>query len=187
LNNLEKLPAINAKGRVQVVIETQKGATAKFKFDPKLGTFKYVRPLRKGLAYPFDWGFVPSTRGEDGDPLDALVVHDSASFPGAVIGCRPVGVLEVEQTEKGKTVRNDRVIFVPSIETAPDDPDGASRKLKTLKKSLEMFFKAAVAGTGKTLVYRGWRDADGAEDAVRKAVAAAKRKSAKGKGKKKKR
>ena len=176
MTDLEHLPAFGAKDRINVVIETPRGATAKFKFDPKLKAFKYVRSLRGTLAYPFDWGFVPSTAAADGDPLDAMVLHDDASFPGAVIACRAVAVLEVEQREKGRMFRNDRVIFVPSIETMPDQPKLAAQRLAKLKKKLERFFKAAVVGTGKELTYLGWRDASAAEAAVKKAAQAARRK-----------
>src|SRR4029077_1758761 len=67
-----------------------------------------------GLTYPYDWGFIPSTKGEDGDPLDALVLHDVATAPGLVLKCKIIVVLEVVQTEGGKhPIRNDRLIAVP--------------------------------------------------------------------------
>src|SRR5689334_5986167 len=99
VTNLEHLPAFGAKDRINVVVETAKGSTAKFKFDSKLNTFKYVRSLNGALAYPFDWGFVPSTAADDGDPLDAMVMHDDTSFNGAVIACRPIAILQVQQKE----------------------------------------------------------------------------------------
>ena len=68
---LDKLPAIH-KDLVHVVVEASKGMTAKCKYDPKRGLFVLGKPLPHGLAYPYDWGFIPGTRGEDGDPLDAL-------------------------------------------------------------------------------------------------------------------
>lgn len=158
MTNLEHLPASDAKGRITVVVETPKGATAKFKFDPKLGTFKYVRSLKGRLAYPFDWGFVPSTSAADGDPLDALVIHDDASFAGVAIDCYAVGILEVEQTEKEKTFRNDRVIFVPANGLEAVDVKAGRARLAKLKPKLEKFFTAAIAGTSKKLKYLGWRD-----------------------------
>ncbi|MBV9571071.1 MAG: inorganic diphosphatase [Alphaproteobacteria bacterium] len=176
MKNLEHLPTYGAKKRVNVVIETPRGATAKFKFDAKLGGFKYVRSLKGTLAYPFDWGFVPSTAAADGDPLDAMVLHDDASFAGAVIACRAIGILEVEQQEKGRTFRNDRVLFAPSIDTIADNLTADAKKLRGLQKKLERFFKAAVAGTGKKLKFLGWRDAEAADAAVRTAARAAKRK-----------
>jgi inorganic pyrophosphatase len=60
--------------------------------------------LMAGLSYPYDWGFIPSTKAEDGDPLDVLIIHDAQTYPGVVLRCRPVGVLEVaeEQEQKGE-------------------------------------------------------------------------------------
>jgi inorganic pyrophosphatase len=175
VKTLEHLPVRGAKDRINVVVETPRGSTAKFKIDPKTGAFKYVRSLKGRLAYPFDWGFVPSTAAADGDPLDAMVLHDDTSFPGAVIACHAVGILEVEQREKGRTFRNDRVIFVPSTETEPDDIKAAQARLKKVKLKLERFFTAAVEGTGKELKYLGWRTEGPANEAVRKAAAQFKR------------
>jgi inorganic pyrophosphatase len=66
-----------------------------------------------GLTYPYDWGFIPSTAAEDGDPLDVLMIHDAATYPGLILRCKPIGVLEVLQITKGGTERNDRVFAVP--------------------------------------------------------------------------
>ena len=65
------------------------------------------------LTYPYDWGFIPSTKAEDGDPLDVLIIHDAATYPGLVLTCKPIGVLEVLQSSKGKNERNDRVFVLP--------------------------------------------------------------------------
>jgi inorganic pyrophosphatase len=62
-----------------------------------------------GLTYPYDWGFIPSTKAEDGDPLDVPILHDPQTYPGVVLRCRPIGILEVEQKKKGETERNDRI------------------------------------------------------------------------------
>jgi len=99
---------------INVVVETPRGSRAKFKLKPGTGTFMMSRPLALGLHYPFDWGFVPSTVAEDGDPLDALVIHDAVSYPGTIIRCNPVAILDLRQTERGATRRNDRIILVPS-------------------------------------------------------------------------
>jgi inorganic pyrophosphatase len=67
------------------------------------------------LTYPFDWGFVPSTQPSDGDPLDVLILHDGMTYPGVVLPCQPLGVIEMNQEdEKEKRERNDRVIVMPS-------------------------------------------------------------------------
>src|SRR5262249_32914944 len=75
--NLARLPAWAGDKLVHVVVETPRGARAKLTFDPELKTFVLSKSLMLGLSYPYDWGFIPSTRAEDGDPVDAMVIHDA--------------------------------------------------------------------------------------------------------------
>ena len=98
---------------VHVIIDTPQGSRNKFEYDEELGLFKLSGVLPAGASFPFDFGFVPSTLGGDGDPLDVLVLMDEAAFVGCVVVARLVGVVEAEQTEAdGETVRNDRLIAV---------------------------------------------------------------------------
>src|ERR687886_1081384 len=114
MTNLVKIPAQDKGGSIHVVIETPRGAKAKLKYEPEMRVFVLSKSLITGLTYPHDWGFVPSTIAEDGDPLDALVIHEAATFPGLVIKCKPIGVLEVLQHDKKKKKeRNDRIMEVP--------------------------------------------------------------------------
>jgi Inorganic pyrophosphatase len=76
-------------------------------------TFVLSKSLLTGLTYPHDWGFVPSTKADDGDPLDIMVIHDAATFPGIVLTCRIIGILQIEQKSKGKAERNDRLFAAP--------------------------------------------------------------------------
>jgi inorganic pyrophosphatase len=150
----QELPTFGPGGSIHVVIEAGKGATAKCKFDPSLGAFLFSRPLAHGLSYPFDWGFIPSTCGEDGDPLDAMVIHGAACPVGSIVRCRPKAVLQVHQTQDGKGMRNDRYILEPIEGGAGESCTLDSR----LKKELEQFFHAAIIGTGKTLKVLAWRN-----------------------------
>src|SRR3954469_1032647 len=112
--NLLKLPARNDDGDIHVVVETPRGSAAKLEFDPELQVFTLSKALILGLTYPYDWGFIPSTKGDDGDPIDVLVLHDAATAPGLVLKCKMIGVLEVLQSQKRKKdIRNDRLIAVP--------------------------------------------------------------------------
>ena len=111
--NFINLPAFTEDGDVHVVVETPRGSRAKFAYDPKLETFSLTKSLLTGLTYPHDWGFVPSTKADDGDPLDIMVIHDAATFPGLVITCRVIGILQIEQKSKSKSERNDRLFAVP--------------------------------------------------------------------------
>src|SRR6516225_3253820 len=89
--NFINLPAFTETGDVHVVVETPRGSRAKFAYDPKLETFALTKSLLTGLTYPHDWGFVPSTRADDGDSLDIMVIHDAATFPGVVLTCHIIG------------------------------------------------------------------------------------------------
>jgi len=98
MTNLLKIPTWADEENVHAIVETPRGSTCKLDFDPKLRVFTLAKPLMAGLTYPYDWGFIPSTKAQDGDPLDVLVIHDAQTYPGVVLRCRPVGILEVEQT-----------------------------------------------------------------------------------------
>ncbi len=99
---------------VNIIIESPFKSRNKFSFDPQLGLFKLTKVLPAGLAFPCDMGFIPHTIGEDGDPLDALILMDEITYPGCLVECRLTGLIEALQTDKGKTFRNNRFIFVPS-------------------------------------------------------------------------
>ena len=108
-----EIPSIDEKtGYVNAIIDTPKGSRNKFEYDKKLGLFKLGGPLPVGNVFPFDFGFIPATRGDDGDALDILVLMDEPAFPGCLVPARLLGVIEAEQSEKQKTVRNDRLIAV---------------------------------------------------------------------------
>jgi inorganic pyrophosphatase len=109
----DQLPASPEAGLVHVVVESPRGCTSKIKYDEELGAFTLSRPLPLGLAYPHDWGFVPGTRAEDGDPLDAMVLAEGTSYPGLVLRARLLGVVKLEQDGRdGRRERNDRVLAV---------------------------------------------------------------------------
>jgi inorganic pyrophosphatase len=95
-----------------VVIETPKGRRNKFKYLPESGLFSLSHVLPQGFNFPFDFGFVPSTLAEDGDPLDMIVLMDEPAHVGCLLRIRIIGVMRVQQTEKGKTVANDRLLGV---------------------------------------------------------------------------
>jgi inorganic pyrophosphatase len=97
---------------IVVTIETPKGSRNKIKYDPSSQMFKLSKVMPEGMMFPYDFGFVPSTKAEDGDPLDVLVLTDEPLFPGCVVECSLIGVLKSEQTEQRHTNRNDRLIAV---------------------------------------------------------------------------
>ena len=155
---LASLPARRSDGSVMVVIESPRGCSSKFKYDPTLDAVVLSRPLPAGVCYPHDWGFIPSTRASDGDPLDVMVLWDGTSYPGVVIPCRLIGVLQVEQTsvETRDRERNDRLAAVPL--NAPNLKSVASvfDLSDRTRAELVRFFLNAVAFEGKDLKILGW-------------------------------
>jgi inorganic pyrophosphatase len=102
----------DSKQIIQVVIETPKGCRNKYAFDPQQKVFELKKVLPAGMAFPYDFGFIPSTIGDDGDPVDVLVLMDEPAFAGCLLKCRIVGIIEGEQGDKKKKIRNDRIIAV---------------------------------------------------------------------------
>jgi inorganic pyrophosphatase len=135
----------------------------------KLGAFTLAKPLLVGLIYPYDWGFVPSTKADDGDPLDVMVIHDAATYPGLVLRCRPVGILAVVQSSRGKTERSDRLFAVP--DRSPFE--GKLQDIRHLPKraiaELEQFFESTDALESKKLKFLGWHRPQRAIKAIKKA------------------
>jgi inorganic pyrophosphatase len=167
---LIELPALRDDGAVNVVVESPRGSSAKFKYDVPGGVFMLSRPLPSGLVYPHDWGFIPSTRMADGDPLDAMVLWEGVSYPGVVIPCRLIGVLQVEQNRKSSPgrERNDRVLALPVRASHLEWIKGVSDIDSSMRAQLERFFEHAVAFERKDLRLLGWGDAEQA-DALLKA------------------
>jgi inorganic pyrophosphatase len=112
--NPSKLAALNSKQKdiVQVVIETPRGSRNKYAFDPKQRVFTLKKVLPEGMVFPHDFGFIPSTQADDGDPLDVLLLMDQPAFPGCVVEARLIGVIEGEQVQDGNGERNDRLLAV---------------------------------------------------------------------------
>jgi len=94
----------------RVVIETPKGSRSKYSWDASIETFELAGLLPAGMSFPLDFGMVPSTLAPDGDPLDILVIGDEPAAVGCVVDVRILGVIKAEQTERGRTYRNDRLI-----------------------------------------------------------------------------
>jgi inorganic pyrophosphatase len=111
LSRLSVLDA--ASGDVMAVIETPKGSPNKYDYDPDCGAFRLAGVMPEGTTFPYDFGFIPSTVAEDGDPLDVLVFLDAPVVVGCVLTVRLIGVIEAEQRKKGQDwIRNDRLLAV---------------------------------------------------------------------------
>jgi inorganic pyrophosphatase len=102
----------DARSIIQVIIETPKGSRNKYAFDPEQRIFELMKVLPAGMAFPYDFGFIPSTLAEDGDPVDVLVLMDEPAFPGVLLKCRVVGIIEGQQGKKKDKTRNDRIVAI---------------------------------------------------------------------------
>jgi inorganic pyrophosphatase len=156
-----------SNGSVNVVVESPRGALAKLKYDPDLGAMTLVRPLPHGIVFPFDFGFVPQTRADDGDPLDAVVLLDAPTFPGVVIPTRVVAVLRASQRgSRGRRVRNDRLVCIADADAGKADIADVDGLPARFREELEGFFAAAVALEDKELELLGWGGAEEAYAAI---------------------
>jgi inorganic pyrophosphatase len=128
------------KQLLRVVIETPKGSRNKFAFDPKEHIYELKKVLPAGMTFPYDFGFVPSTKADDGDPVDVLVLMDEPAFPGCLLTCRLIGVIEGEQGDKKKKVRNDRIVAVEKDAHSWADIKTMDDLGKQFCRELEEFF-----------------------------------------------
>ena len=128
---------------VDVVIETPKGSAQKYDYVPNTPFFRLSKILPSGMVFPYDFGFIPKTKGEDGDPLDVIVISEFNSFPGIIIKCRIIGGIKAEQSEeKGskKLIRNDRFLAIPKCSNIFQDVDKMDDLPKQITDDLEEFF-----------------------------------------------
>jgi inorganic pyrophosphatase len=138
-------------GELHVIIETPKGSRNKFNYDEELRLFKLGGVLPLGAVFPFDFGFIPSTQGGDGDPLDVLLLMDEPAFPGCLVPSRLVAVIEAEQTERdGETTRNDRLIAVAADSHTHRNVRSLADISPNLMDEVEHFFISYNEIKGKT-------------------------------------
>ena len=141
---------------VRMIVEIPKNSTNKYEYDPVAQTFRLDRALYSPMHYPADYGFVPGTIAEDGDPLDVLCLIDNATFAGCLIEVRPIGMLDLVD----QTTTDHKVIGVPL-----KDPRYAQvRTIENLPvhviREFEHFFKIYKELENKIVETRGWLDLD---------------------------
>src|ERR1700753_817544 len=128
---------------LDVIIETPKGSAQKYDYVPKTPFFKLSKILPSGMVFPYDFGFIPKTKGEDGDPLDVIVISEFNSFPGVIIECRVIGAIKAEQSKKegsSKMIRNDRFIAIPKCSNIFQKVKSMEDLPKQITDDLEEFF-----------------------------------------------
>jgi inorganic pyrophosphatase len=169
--DLARIPAQPKPGIINVLIEIPAGSKNKYEFDKDLNAFALDRVLYSSVQYPCDYGFIPNTLGDDGDPLDGLVIMDQPTFPGCVIAARPIGMLEM--IDGGD--RDEKILCVP-------DKDPRYANVKSIKDiaphrldEIVEFFKTYKNLEKKVTEILGWQDADKVMALVAKGIAADKK------------
>jgi inorganic pyrophosphatase len=152
-----------APKRVNAVVEIPQGSVHKYEYDKKLHVFRLDRTLYSPVHYPGDYGFIPSTLGLDGDPVDILVLVDAPSFPGCVIEVRPIGVLRmIDQGEHDEKI----------LAVVENDP--VYRQIREGKevfphrlREIEHFFSIYKSLEGKKTEIAGWSGAEAAHKLIK--------------------
>ncbi len=157
------------KGTIDIIIETPRGCRNKYAYDEEAKAFRLTKIMPAGAVFPFDFGFIPNTKGEDGDPLDVLVIMDEAAYPGCIIECRIIGALKAKQTERdGTTVQNDRLIAVSVVSHTYNDITELKNLNKNVQNEIEHFFVSYNSQAGKVFKPEGWADAEEALGLIEK-------------------
>lgn len=136
---------------MDIVIETPRNSPVKYKYEPDLEGFRMLKALSPGLVFPYDFGFIPGTKGEDGDPLDVLVISEFPSFPGCLIDCRIIGCLQAEQSKKDRMLRNDRFLAVPEFSIQYEQVNSLNDLSEKTIDAVELFFTTYLAAEGKEI------------------------------------
>jgi inorganic pyrophosphatase len=163
-------PDFGKDNTLRVVVETPRGSRHKYAWNEQLHAFELRSTLPSGMAWPYDYGFIPRTKGEDGDPLDILVLMDEPSFPGCVLRVRLIGAFEVEKNGK----RNDRYVgcLLPSNETSlsTDGYESLSDLPEQLLGEMETFLQMYSVQKGNDVRVLGRMDPSRSIAAVKSAV-----------------
>jgi inorganic pyrophosphatase len=168
--DLARIPAQPKPGIINVLIEIAAGSKNKYEFDKDLNAFALDRVLFSSVQYPCDYGFIPNTLGDDGDPLDGLVIMDQPTFPGCVIAARPIGMLEM--IDGGD--RDEKILCVPDKDPRYAQVKSISDISQHRLDEITEFFKTYKNLEKKVTEILGWKDASAVQALVDKGIAAAK-------------
>jgi inorganic pyrophosphatase len=133
-------PFAQQKGLLNIIIETPKGSRNKYAYHERSGLLTLRKVLPCGMVFPFDFGAIPSTRGDDGDPLDVLVLMEEPVNPPCMVEAHLIGVIEAEQSAKGKCERNDRLVAMASSDSKPAEIKSVKKLDPQILREIERFF-----------------------------------------------
>ncbi|MGH9611804.1 MAG: inorganic diphosphatase [Bryobacteraceae bacterium] len=137
---------------VRMIVEIPKNSANKYEYDGKLGVFRMDRALYSPMHYPGDYGFIPGTLAEDGDPLDVLALVGEPSFPGIMIEVRPVGVLYMQDQEENDL----KILGVPNRNPRYDQIHTMDQIFSHVRREIEHFFTIYKELEGRVTEMKGW-------------------------------
>jgi inorganic pyrophosphatase len=150
---------------VNVIIEIPAGSKNKYEFDEEFGVIKLDRVGYAAMAHPYDYGFIPGTRSEDGDHLDAFVILDHSVFPGCVVAARPVGMVKMVDDGEG----DEKIICVPAKDVRYDHVTELDQLTPHLPKEIQHFFEHYKDLQNKKTEITGWENAEAAKAMIKAA------------------
>lgn len=153
LSPVDSLPPLRDDGTINVIVETPAGSRSKLKYEEGVGLFAQGKILPEGFAFPFDFGFLPGTRAEDGDPLDVMLIAEAGTATGCLVPARLLGILEAEENKAGKKkpVRNDRILAVPLASRQYADLTDLKQVPQALREQIEYFLTSYGVLEGKEM------------------------------------
>lgn len=167
--DLSRIPPQPEPGVLNVLIEIPGGSKNKYEFDKDLNAFILDRVLFSSVKYPYDYGFVPNTLADDGDPLDGMVIVDEPTFPGCVIAARPIGMLEM--IDGGD--RDEKILCVPTEDPRYKDVKALGDLATHRLDEVAEFFRSYKNLEKKVTEILGWKDVGDVQALVDKSIAAA--------------
>ncbi|HMG90548.1 MAG TPA: inorganic diphosphatase [Chryseolinea sp.] len=155
---------------INVIVETPLGSRVKYVYDPEMDVMRMKHQLPYGYFFAFNFGFIPNTQAEDGDPLDVVVYSNEPCISGALIECRVAGALLAKQRKNGKTVRNDRIIAVPAGVKIYDSIKNIRDIDRRVRSQMENFFVSYENYRGILFKTIKWISSTQALAAIKKAL-----------------
>jgi inorganic pyrophosphatase len=154
----DKVPEI-----VTVIVEIPLESVSKYEYDRTLHVFRLDRNLHSPVHYPGDYGFIPQTIAEDGDPLDILILTDAATFPGCVFPVRPIGVFEM--LDQG--VPDEKILAYATGNPRFSSVESYTQVQHHVLLEIEHFFSIYKDLEGNRTKVLGWKDRDAAREIIR--------------------
>jgi len=148
---------------IRMIVEIPKNSANKYEYDGELGVFRLDRALYSPMHYPGDYGFIPGTLAEDGDPMDVVALVEEASFSGCLIAVRPLGLLDMLDQEE----RDQKILAVPNRNPRFDQWHTIDQVFPHVLREIEHFFTIYKELEGKRTEMRGWKGPQEAREVIR--------------------